>query len=107
MLNPQDYFDIICDKCFLKATNNTSDKQAKISKQTNKNDKNDNYIVKPSEYNLILANNYNISQLKYLNKHYKLRISGTKPQLISRIYSFLFLSFNATKLQKVFKYTGH
>ena len=103
MLNPQDYFDIICDKCFLKATNNTSDKQAKISKQTNKNDKNDNYIVKPSEYNLILANNYNISQLKYLNKHYKLRISGTKPQLISRIYSFLFLSFNATKLQKVFK----
>ena len=103
MLNPQDYFDIICDKCFLKATNNTSDKQGKISKQTNKNDKNDNYIVKPSEYNLILANNYNISQLKYLNKHYKLRISGTKPQLISRIYSFLFLSFNATKLQKVFK----
>jgi len=107
MLHP-DYFNTICDKCFLTATNNalnndndkSSDKQGKISKQTNKNE---NYIVKPSEYNLILENNYNISQLKYLNKHYKLRISGTKPQLISRIYSFLFLSFNATKIQKGFR----
>lgn len=109
MLNPQDYFNTICDKCFLKATNNatnnktsdkTSDKSMKNSKLTNKND---DYIVKPSEYNLILENNYNISQLKYLNKHYKLRISGTKPQLMSRIYSFLFLSFKSTKIQRVFK----
>jgi hypothetical protein len=104
MLQP-DYFNTICDKCFLMATNNatnnkTTDKQNKISKQTNKND---DYVPKPSEYNLILENNYNISQLKYLNKHYKLRISGTKPQLVSRIYSFLFLSFNATKIQRVFK----
>ena len=82
MLHP-DYFNTICNKCFLNANNNannnkSSDKQGKNSKQTNKND---DYIVKPSEYNFILENNYNISQLKYLNKHYKLRVSGTKTQL--------------------------
>jgi len=107
MLHP-DYFNTICDKCFFNANNNTnnntSDKKSiKNDKLTNKNDKTDNYIPKPSEYNMILENNYNISQLKYLNKHYKLRVSGTKPQLVARIYSFLFLSFKSSKIQKAFK----
>ena len=68
-----DYFNTICDKCFFNAIANitsdkhsdkSSDKQGKNTKQTNKND---DYVPKPSEYNLILENNYNISQLKYLN----------------------------------------
>ena len=44
-----------------------------------------------------------MSQLKYLIKQYKLKLTGTKQQLISRIYSFLFLSFNSVKIQKIFR----
>ena len=54
-------------------------------------------------YNELVYNNYNVSQLKIFAKYYKLKISGNKPQLISRIYSFLYLSSFIIKIQKVFR----
>jgi hypothetical protein len=47
--------------------------------------------------------NYNISQLKMIAKNYKLKISGNKNELISRIYSYLHLSFYIIKIQKIFR----
>ena len=38
-------------------------------------------------YNELVYNNYNATQLKKFAKHYKLKISGNKTQLVSRIYS--------------------
>ena len=54
-------------------------------------------------YNELIYNNYNVTQLKSFAKHYKLKLSGNKPQLISRIYSFLYLSYYIIKVQKVFR----
>jgi hypothetical protein len=46
-----------------------------------------------------------VQQLKSLAKIYKLKVTGNKPQLLSRIYSFLFLSNSVIKIQKMLR--GH
>jgi hypothetical protein len=62
-------------------------------------------IPKFDESEMLLRYNYNISQLKLFAKAYKLKVSGNKTQLVSRIYSFLYLSNLIVKLQKIFR--GH
>lgn len=47
--------------------------------------------------------NYTIPNLKTICKHYKLKVSGTKPELIERIYIFLRNSYNSIKIQKNFR----
>lgn len=56
-------------------------------------------------YNQLVYNNYNVTQLKNFAKYYKLKISGNKTQLVSRIYSYLYFSFYIIKIQKVFRRT--
>lgn len=53
-----------------------------------------------NEYNMLLKYNYNIKQLKQIAKEHKLKITGNKNQLISRIYSYLYLSKLTIKIQK-------
>ena len=107
-----EYFNTISEKCFLNATtnnqtnNNNQNNITTNNKQNRENkilDPESPYVPKLSEYNIILQNNYNANQLKYLTKQYKLKVTGTKPQLISRIYSFLYLSFNSLKIQKIYR----
>jgi hypothetical protein len=48
--------------------------------------------------------NYSLQQLKVFSKHYNLKISSaTKDQLLARIYTFLHLSFSATRIQRSFR----
>jgi hypothetical protein len=54
-------------------------------------------------FNDITKFNYNVSQLKSISKHYKLKIGGNKNQLVTRIFSFLYLSSYLIKIQKVFR----
>jgi hypothetical protein len=54
-------------------------------------------------YNELIYNNYNVTQLKGFAKYYKLKLSGNKPQLISRIYTFLYFSSFIIKIQKFFR----
>ena len=65
----------------------------------------DEKIIMPTteSYNELIYNNYNVAQLKSFAKHYKLKLSGNKPQLISRIYSYLYFSSYIIKIQKVFR----
>jgi hypothetical protein len=93
-----EYFNTICDNCFLNANNNNN----KTNKKEKDNIEND-YVPKISEYNLILNGSHNVAQLKYLTKQYKLKITGNKSQLIKRIYTYLYLSFNSVKIQKIMR----
>jgi hypothetical protein len=112
LLEP-DYYNAICDKCFTIATNKMelNKIETNTDNKTDKNSKNKatkdliQYVPSISEFHLLLHNNYNLNHLKYLTKQYKLKLTGTKQQLTGRIYSFLFLSFNAVKIQKIFR--GH
>lgn len=54
-------------------------------------------------YNELIYNNYNVTQLKSFAKHYKLKITGNKHQLLSRIYSYLYFSSYIIKIQKIFR----
>lgn len=54
-------------------------------------------------YNDLVYNNYNVTQLKNFAKHYKLKVTGNKAQLHSRLYSFLYFSSYIIKIQKIFR----
>jgi len=54
-------------------------------------------------YNDMSRYNYNVNQLKIIAKNYKLKISGNKNQLLTRIYSFLYFSSYIIKIQKLFR----
>lgn len=60
-------------------------------------------ILTINDYEKLRENNYNIQQLKTIAKFYKLKISGNKKELVSRLYMFLFLSFYIIKIQKIFR----
>jgi hypothetical protein len=62
-------------------------------------------IPKFNEYNMLLQYNYNVQQLKTIVSQYKLKIGGNKSQLVTRIFSFLYLSHFITKIQK--RIRGH
>ena len=66
--------------------------------------KDDNFIIPTLKtYDDIIKYNFNNSQLKLIAKHYKLKLSGNKPQLVTRIYSYLYFSSYLIKIQKVFR----
>lgn len=65
----------------------------------------DDNIIIPTikNYDIIANCNYNQTQLKTIAKTYKLKISGNKSELVSRIYAFLYLSSYIIKIQKIFR----
>ena len=66
----------------------------------------DNIIIPTIEnYEDITKYNYNLSQLKMIAKNYKLKISGNKNELISRVYSYLYFSSYIIKIQSIFRGT--
>jgi len=56
-----------------------------------------------NEYDSLLKYNYNIKQLKQIAKEHKLKITGNKQQLVLRIYSYLYLSNLAIRVQKMIR----
>jgi len=61
----------------------------------------DKVVIPTTEtYTDIVKYNYNLAQLKSFAKHYKLKLSGNKGQLMIRVYSFLYFSSHIVKIQK-------
>jgi len=60
-------------------------------------------IPKFSDYNVLLNYNYNIKQLKQCSKEYKLKLTGNKQQLTTRLFAYLYLSNLAIKIQKIIR----
>lgn len=54
-----------------------------------------------NEHSSLIKYNYNVQELKLIAKAYKLKVTGNKSQLVSRIYPFLYLSHLAVRVQKV------
>lgn len=64
----------------------------------------DNFIIPQlNEYQMLFTNNYKLSELKEIAKHYKLKITGNKTILISRIFSYLYLTKFSLKIQKMIR----
>ena len=67
--------------------------------------KNDNITLIPTinNYLFILNKKNTLQQLKGFTKQYKLKVSGNKNELITRIYTYIKLSLSIIKIQKVFR----
>ena len=87
-----EYNDFMCN--YNKAISNV-----KKSKSQKKIESENMTIPTIYTYTEMANYNYNIQQLKTIAKNYKLKISGNKSELISRIHEFLHLSFYIIKIQ--------
>jgi hypothetical protein len=67
--------------------------------------KNDDITLIPTinNYIFILNKKNTLQQLKGFAKQYKLKVSGNKNELITRIYTYIKLSLSIIKIQKVFR----
>jgi len=88
---------------YLNAINSKCESQIPSIKKTKKVNDNDIEIPNLKTYNDLIYNNYSATQLKEFAKHYKLKVTGNKSQLISRLYSYLYFSSHIIKIQKVFR----
>lgn len=89
-----EYTNIIYNKC---------EKLIPNIKNTHKINDCDIVIPTIKNFNDVAKCNYNVSQLKVFAKKYKLKITGNKPQLVNRIFTFLYLSAYIVKIQKFFR----
>ena len=55
------------------------------------------------DHNMLLKNNYTLQQLKIIISFHnlKLKLNGTKSNLVTKIFGFLYLSLHAIKIQKM------
>lgn len=60
-------------------------------------------IVGYDNYELLCKCNYNMNQLKIIAKHYQLKLSGNKQELLHRIYNSLKLGKYATIIQSYYR----
>jgi len=93
--NTNDFFNILCD--------NVSKKIPVLKKLEKIDEDLSDHIPNFNESEFLIRYNYNVNQLKVIAKTYKLKVMGNKSQLISRIYSFLFLSNSIVKIQKILR----
>ena len=84
---------------------NKYEKNIRMNKKLNKisEDTESIQIVTINDYQKLTENNYNLQQLKIMAKKYKLKLSGNKKELITRLYLFLFFSSYIIKIQKIFR----
>ena len=90
----EEYLNNIISKC---------ERQMPIIKKTYKVSDDKIKIPTIKTYNELIYYNYNLTQLKSFSKHYKLKTTGNKEQLICRIYSYLYFSYYIIKIQKIFR----
>ena len=92
--NIDEYIDYIYSNC---------EKTMPQIKKTGKVSDENVIIPTTKSYDILLRNNYNLQQLKTIAKHYKMKISGNKNELVNRLYVFLKLSSIIVKIQKIFR----
>lgn len=88
------------------ATNNDENKISEISEINENLEKNDKLSISEKNeymYTTILSAKYKVQELKIIAKSYNLKISGTKSELINRIYFYLKSSIYILKIQRVFR----
>lgn len=93
--NTTEYFNNLCE--------NISKNIQVLTKPEKMDDDLSSYIPNYKESYYLIRYNYNINQLKLIAKTYKLKMTGNKKELISRIYAFLLLSNSVVKIQKIIR----
>lgn len=88
---------IVDTNCIHKERNVTVETEIKKPKKNNKQ-----YVMPTSNnYDILKTNKYRIVDLKNIAKKYNLKVSGTKPILLHRIYQYLSTYKCATRIQSI------
>lgn len=89
-----EYMAIIYSNCNKKMT---------FKSPLSKMDKTKMILPTLTNYDVLTTYNYSLSNLQVIAKFYKVKISGTKQELVLRLFGFLRLSNFAIKIQKRFR----
>ena len=91
-----EYLVFLCDKISKLTKNKSIKRQEKIDGEL---------VTIPNfnDYQMVLKYNYNIKQLKQISKEHRLKVTGNKQELVSRIYSYLYLSHIVVNVQKIIR----
>jgi len=90
---------------YINTITNNCKKSMPLAKKLIKINSDEINVPNIENYNEITCYNYNVTHLKNFARYYKLKLSGTKNELLNRLYSFLHLSSFIIKIQKYFR--GH
>jgi len=82
---------------------NQNKKIKKLSRRIRKVSSEDFFILDVSDYEMMERKKYNVKQLKAMCKHYKLKVSGNKPELIKRVFYYLKHSYFAIRIQSAIR----
>jgi hypothetical protein len=85
------YIDVIRERCVKNIPNIKNPQKVSLDNM---------YIPAFHEYNTLCNYSYNGQQLKLIAKHYKLKTSGNKKELLHRLYTHFLLSSYILKIQK-------
>lgn len=88
---------------YMNSISNKIEQKIQTNKKLSKLDEENMIIPTINTYNDLTKYNYNVQQLKEIAKNYKLKVSGNKNELLTRIYAFLYLSSYIIRIQKVFR----
>ena len=98
LTNNDDYITVITSRC---ADGFSLKKRGKYKDKDNDSE---NFVIPSTkDIDVLSENNFNLQQLKQIAKHYKIKISGNKNELIKRIYVYLKLSTTIVHMQKIFR----
>ena len=72
-----------------------------VLKKNNRIKINDSNYFFPNldNYKMLLDYDFKLNELKSISKHYSIKVNGNKEFLLSRLYNYLYLTDNATKIQ--------
>ena len=99
IISNDNYFNDLCQDIYI---TNKMKMEYKIKNGSKIEKVNNEKMCTPNfcDYNMLLHYNYTVQQLKTIVSYYKLKVSGNKSQLVTNIYSFLYLSNYSLKIQK-------
>ena len=60
-------------------------------------------VAQIGEHESVVSNNYNVKQLKEMCRWHKLKVSGTKGELLRRLYEYLQQSLYARRIQRAWR----
>lgn len=74
-----------------------------INRTTRKVSDEDFKVAQIGEHESVVSNNYNVRQLKEMCRWHKIKVSGTKEELIHRLYEYLQQSLYVRQIQRIWR----
>jgi len=109
VLKPSDILNALCDDIYasqlVKYTDKNKNSNSKTCKSGIKVDTEKMAMPLFRDHDMLLKYNYTLQQIKMIISHHnlKIKLNGTKANLVTKVFGFLYLSCSAIKIQKMIR----